>query len=443
MMTSLQIILAIVGVLFVAAVVAYNLWQERKYRQEANRLFSTKREDVLLGESVTMENHETLSPLIDTTQDDGMGWRLSKQAEPEPAARALGEEVGPPILPSSSRPAEPARPLSIRVEGPIREAEDEDLVVPTHARAVPAGQAKAQPQVQPVSQPRPPAAMPAEAVPVEASRFHPESGLDEGIEYVARLRFAQPSLTSYVSLLEGLRLIDKPVRAMGKRPGNGWEPLGGHPSNAYEALEFGIQLADRTGALSAPQLERFCQLLYDFAAAEGGAVSCTDRQAALQMAMDLDAFCMEVDVLIGLTVVSREDQPFRGEDIDRLATEEGLTLERDGAYHLLDEDGRGLFSLTNQEEQPFQYGGGGLVTHGVTLLFDVPRVRNGLVVFDRMTTFGLYLADALGGRLVDDNGRVVNRDNLQRDRDRLSDYYARMKLRGIEAGSTRALRLFS
>lgn len=433
MITSLQIILAIVGVVFVAAVIAYNLWQERKYRQEASRLFSTKREDILLGESVSTENHDSYVVPSRAEYDDAAGWRLD-QAEPSapmgaPAAEPTAQAQ---ITPLGERPVESPKGLDIQVEGPLRELEDEGLVVPTHAETVP------------VTPPKPPAPAPAvTAATAEAAGFHAESGLDEAVEYVARVRFAQPAVTSYVSLIEGLRRIGKPIRAMGKRPGEGWEPLSGHPSHALEGLEIGIQLADRNGAITSAQIERYCKLLYDFAAAEGGAVSCPDKHAALQQARDLDLFCMEVDVLIGLTVASRDGRPLRGEDIHRLATEAGLVLERDGAYYLLDEDGRALFSLANQEETPFRAGGEGLTTSGVTLLFDVPRVRDGLAVFDRMTGLGLHMAEVMRAQLVDDNGRVVTRDNLQKDRNRLADYYARMAQRGIEAGGDRALRLFA
>lgn len=431
MITSLQIILAVVGVLFVAAVIAYNLWQERKYRQEASRLFSTKREDILLGESVSTDDHDRHAIPSRAEHDDAAGWRLD-QAEPTVAAPTA--EPIPPTQSTavSTRPEVSAKGFDIQVEGPLHALEDEGLVVPTHAETVPAAPAKPTP-----SAPADTAAAP------EPAGFHAESGLDEAVEYVARVRFAQPAVTSYVSLIEGLRRIGKPIRAMGKQPGEGWEPLSGNPGHALEGLEIGIQLADRNGAITSTQIERFCKLLYDFAAAEGGAVSCPDKLSALQQARDLDLFCMEVDVLIGLTVASRDGHPLHGEDIHRLATEAGLVLERDGAYYLQDEDGRALFSMANQEETPFHDGGEGFTTSGVTLLFDVPRVRDGLAVFDRMTGLGLHLAEVMHAQLVDDNGRVVTRENLQKDRKRLADYYARMAQRGIEAGGDRALRLFA
>ena len=432
-MTSLQIILAVVGALFIAAVIAYNLWQERKYRQEVSRLFSTKREDILLGESASSENHDSYTIPSRAEYDDTASWRL-EQAEPSaalaaPAAEPTAQAQIPPL---AERPVESPKGQGIQVEAPLREPKDDGLVVPTHAETVPVTRPKPTP-----SAPAIPAAAP------EPTGFHAESGLDEAIEYVARVRFAHPTVTSYVSLIEGLRRIGKPIRAMGKRPGEGWEALSGHPGHALEGLEIGIQLADRNGAITNAQIERFCKLLYDFAAAEGGAVSCPDKHTALQQAKDLDLFCMEVDVLIGLTVASREGRPLRGEDIHRLATEAGLVLERDGVYYLRDEDRRALFSLANQEGQPFREGGEGFTTSGVTLLLDVPRVRDGLAVFDRMTGLGLHLAEVMRAQLVDDNGRVVTRDSLQKDRNRLADYYARMAQRGVEAGSERALRLFA
>ncbi len=433
MITSLQIILAIVGVLFIAAVIAYNLWQERKYRQEMSRMFSDKRENILLGEAVSTGQHDSYAIPSRADYDDAAGWRRD-QAETSPrnetpVAEPAAQLQPPPL---AERPSEPAKGLDGQVAGTLREPEEEGLVVPTHAETVPLASPKSTPPAPAITATTP-----------EPAGFHAESGLDEAVEYVARVRFAQPAVTSYASLIEGLRRIGKPIRAMGKRPGEGWEPLSGHPSHALEGLEIGIQLADRNGALTSAQLERFCKLLYDFAAAEGGAVSCPDKHNALQQARDLDLFCMEVDVLIGLTVASRDGRPLRGEDIHRLATEAGLVLGRDGVYYLQDEEGRPLFSLANQEEAPFRESGEGLTTSGVTLLFDVPRVRDGLAVFDRMTGLGLHMAEVLRAQLVDDNGRVVTRDNLKKDRNRLADYYARMAQRGIEAGSDRALRLFA
>lgn len=50
-MSDLQIALAAIGILVIAAVYAYNLWQERKLRRNLERAFSGDRDDVLLRDS--------------------------------------------------------------------------------------------------------------------------------------------------------------------------------------------------------------------------------------------------------------------------------------------------------------------------------------------------------------------------------------------------------
>jgi len=232
------------------------------------------------------------------------------------------------------------------------------------------------------------------------------------------------------------------VRAFGGRTDGTWEPLSAHPRSLYAQAEFGLQLADRGGAVSQDQLDAFCRALYEFAAEEGGAVTCPGKEEALAVARELDLFCMDVDVLIGLNIVSADSRPFTSEAMHSLALEARLGLEADGSFHARDDAGNSLFTLTNHEDRPFPRDGRGLTTHGITLLFDVPRVSDGLAVFDRMTRLGFELAWRLEGRLVDDNGRTVNEDSLNRDRTRLAQFYARMEARDIPAGGERAMRLF-
>jgi hypothetical protein len=270
----------------------------------------------------------------------------------------------------------------------------------------------------------------------------PHSGMDPLTEYIARLKFVAPTMANFGPLLITLRRIGKPVRAFGRRADGAWEVLSSHPRSAFDQVECGIQLVDRSGALSQDQIDAFTRALYEFAAEEGGAVSCPDKQETLDVARDLDLFCMDVDVLIGLNVVSADSRPFTSEAMHGLAMEARLSLEPDGSFHARDAFNHTLFTLANQGDEPFPRDGRGLTTHGVTLLFDVPRVADGLAVFDRMTQLGFDLAIRLEGRLVDDNGRNVSEDSLNRDRARLMSFYQRMEARGIPAGGERALRLF-
>jgi hypothetical protein len=265
----------------------------------------------------------------------------------------------------------------------------------------------------------------------------PESPLDGEIEYIARLRYAHPSAILFATLQENLRRISKPIRMVGRRGDGGWEPVLGHAARTYDTVELALLLADRAGPVSEVQLDAFCQRLYEFATEHGGAISCQDKGEAVARAGALDGFCAEVDMLIGLNVIPPTHADFTGRRIHELAARAGLVQGADGIYSLRDAEGRLSFTLTDGVQ------GADDVAHGLSLLFDVPRVANGLDAFDRMTRLGLELAEYLGGRLVDDGGRPVNRSSLEKDRASLEILYARMAARGIPAGGERALRLFA
>ncbi len=454
MMTTLQIVLAIVGIGMIGAIVIYNLVQERRFRKEADRLFSHKRDDIMLGEAVRTEP---------SRRQGEARIQLTGQEAASPEARQAVEDADAPLR-GGHREVDFSFPDSIETES---DQHDEERSLPS-----PPAPRSSEPSIQtPTREPVPPRTIAAEKpaaeveppeeelgyLPPLAAAFSESaqvaepviaqaqvaSGLDAQTEFIARLKFASPAFTSYAGLLNSLRRLGKPVRSFGLRADGVWEALTGNPRNAYSQMELGLQLADRSGAVAQDQLDAFCRTLYTFAADAGGAVICPDKEDALERARELDLFCMDVDVLMGLNVVAADTHPFTSEAIHTAAVTAGLTLERDGIYHGRDAGGHSLFTLTNQEETPFPLDGRGLTTHGVTLLFDVPRVADGVNVFDRMTEFGYSLADRLSGRLVDDNGRAVSNDSLNRDRARLVEFYTRMQRQNIPAGGERALRLFA
>ncbi|MDP2788213.1 MAG: cell division protein ZipA C-terminal FtsZ-binding domain-containing protein [Pseudomonadota bacterium] len=452
MMTTLQIVLAIVGVVLIAIIVIYNLLQERRFRKEAEKMFSHRREDVMLGESVRTESSNRRAETH---------IHLTDEASPAPEVQHVVDEADAP-LPSMDAMRQPASASILSAIESIGPSLSDEVFTSRPTVTVDSAEPKAaprpQPAVKPIQQPiRKPvaapqltpqsaaAASPARAQPTDAAVDAKQPGasnLDAATEYIARLKFVAPTMANFGPLLATLRRIGKPVRAFGRRADGAWEALSSHPRSAFDQVEFGLQLADRSGALSQDHLDAFSRALYEFAAEEGGAVSCPDKQEALDRARDLDLFCMDVDVLIGLNVVSADSRPFTSEAMHGLALEAGLSLEPAGSFHARDAFGHTLFTLANQGEEPFPRDGRGLTTHGVTLLFDVPRVADGLAVFDRMTQLGFDLAARLEGRLVDDNSRAVSEESLNRDRARLMAFYQRMEARAIPAGGERSLRLF-
>jgi ZipA-like protein with FtsZ-binding domain len=246
-------------------------------------------------------------------------------------------------------------------------------------------------------------------------------------------------------LLSRVAACGKRVRAAGFNASIGeWEDLGRAGGIRGTSLRLALQLVDRTGPVTAPQLGVFSDAVKHCAGRIGATAEMSDVQAALKTARDLDGFCAEVDVAIGLNIVAPEGGAFAGTRIRALAEAAGFKLEPEGVFHYRDDQRGTLFTLDNHEPAPFipeQIKS--LSTTGITLLLDVPCVSDGQHALGRMIDIAKGLAEALGGRLVDDNRVALNDPGLSKIRQQLNAIHATMEARGVNAGSARALRLFA
>lgn len=407
-MTDLQLGSLIVGGAIVGLVYAYNWWQERRYRQQAQKAFARNHPDVLLetpknmvrqGESMRME------PVIQTS--------APAEAVAMPTMRAVEPEVR----------AEP------RID-PVLLADDDldDFVDPQAALAA--------------RKPAAPAPAPAPSIAPSAPVIEEEepqdevvttSMLDAALDFIAEIRASDPIPAVNVPTFPGA----KRIVTLGLNDAGQWEVVVSTSRSRYRQLQVGLQLADRQGALTQEQLNAFCMGVQQFADEFDASVTFPQRSAKLNTARELDEFCASVDVLIGLNILP-VTKPFPVEKIRVLAEKAGLLRGPDGNFHYRSDSGKTLFTLTNHDESPF-----GTTSEGLTLLFDVPRVAGGLAVFDYLADFAQTLSTALEGTLADDNGKVLTESSLDNIRAQLADIYARMDDRGIAAGSMAALRLFA
>jgi FtsZ-interacting cell division protein ZipA len=241
------------------------------------------------------------------------------------------------------------------------------------------------------------------------------------------------------------RALNKPVRWVGLPVGAGeWEEVQPWRDVHYQQVMVTMQLADRNGAVQEGDLSSLCALLQSTAESHQLRIACDDVGEAVERALAIDRFCVDVDVLIGLNVVARGEGSVNLTRIVREAEASGMVLGMDGVFQLLDSRGEPLYVLCNHDAEPFSTQVlEGQATQGVTLQFDVPRVPDGLKVFDNMVAFGRKLSSEVGGILVDDNLRPLTDTGIERIRAQLTRIYERMEARGVPSGSRRALRLFS
>jgi hypothetical protein len=401
-MSELQISLLAIGLLIVAGVYGFNRFQERKYRRIAEKAFPARQDDVLLDSGA-----DTLPDTLPDTHEVA-GFREGLRIEPVVS------------MPTEEMPEEPA-------EEPVAAEETVEEIEPIPAvESLPEEQAK-----QPL---------------VAHHEDRPVMSQDETINYRVQLHPSEP--VGAAALIEAMQRqgdFGKRVHWLGMNSlTGGWEEVGQGSAEEYLNIAATLQLADRTGPVSDSDLAAFCSQVQTVADELMAIAEFPKRQPALALAAALDQFCADVDVLIGANIITQNGEAFAATKVRAMAEAAGMKLQPDGAFHFFNDEGADLFSLANLDPTPFSADNiRQLSTHGITFLFDVPRVADGVRVFNQMLMLARQMASSLGGQVVDDNRRPLTDAGIAKIKQQLADIYARMEAQQIRSGSARALRLFS
>lgn len=274
----------------------------------------------------------------------------------------------------------------------------------------------------------------------------PPAPIDPLLEFGIMLHTLDPMpSTLFTHLIENQRIASKATRWVGYSTQQyKWLDISPWRQQEFTDVLVAIQLTDRQGAVNEMDLRTVCDEVQQIAARYHGVASWEELAPVSIKAAKLDRFCVEVDVLIGLNVVSTNGPVFSGATIAQAALQAGLQLDATGVYHRLNDKNEVLYTMCNHEDVPFVADQmASLSTHGVTLLFEVPRIAQGVKVFADMAHFGQTLAEQLGGKLVDDNIRPLSSTGLQKIQAQLVHIYQQMEAGQIPAGSKRAMRLFN
>jgi len=272
-----------------------------------------------------------------------------------------------------------------------------------------------------------------------------DAALDVSIAYVAEIRVGEvvPADT-ITTLTQALSELGRRYQLSGYDfHTHKWEPVS-DPDHWYTSIRVSGQLVDRNGRIAREELEQVAAMLRKQADAISAIAELPDIESVLSTAVALDEFCVDVDVIVGLSVIARSGQVLHGTQLRALAESSGLNLDSNGVFVMQDANGDALFTMDNQESKPFRADElKELVTQGVTFLLDVPRTSDGLKVFNNMVTICRQFADSLDGMLCDDNRVMLNDSGLEKIRNKLRSIYESMEQRGISAGSQSARNLFS
>ncbi len=452
-MSVLQISLIVLAVLAVAGVGFYNWLQERKYRRQWATTFGRGPQQVV--------RDPVDSELTEVPDDDWSEPRLV-----EPVADRLNEsgqhsDALVSGVESDTRGNTPSSDSGWHGKQAIRDVDDASRQsrAGQHTGSVQAVQAVQDAQDALVTDSTMTAGADATSIATPGSVQQantrvlddriadlPPAPVDALLDFVISLHTLEvmPS-TAFTELMEHWRKEHHAARWLAyQHETDKWTEISPWRHQQFVDVVVAVQLADRQGAVSEGLLQGLIGQLRELATRFDGIVRWEDLAPALLRAARIDQFCLEVDVLIGLNVVAEDARIFSGADINRLAEAAGMVLDETGVYQRLNERGDVLYTLRNHEDTPFvREQMANLVTHGVTLLFEVPRIENGVAVFADMTQFAHHMAQVLGGRLVDDAIRSLSAAGIEKIQTQLVRRYQLMEAFDVPAGSRRALRLFN
>lgn len=386
-MSTLQISLAIIGGLVLAGVVAYNAWVTSK---NAPRTASERPGLDGAGEPQSFESPLT-GPVIEPDHDGiseriepVMGHPFEPAPEPEPQVVVDGEACVPVVVPVTLN----------------------NVVSPPEKRP----------------------------------------GLDALIDVITPLAVEGPvSGDALLAALPGTRRVgSKPFAVEGLNETSGeWESP--RPGQRYHALQAGVQLANRAGALNDIEFSEFVVKAQAFADAVGAAPDFPDMRAEVARARELDAFASGHDAQLGFTLRARRSAWSPGyvaQNAARLGFVAGVLPGR----MVLPASAAGqapILSLAFDSQAAMAEDPEQSALREVALSLEVTHVPRSEQPFVRMRQAASALAEAMEGVITDDGGQLLSTDTMDGIGADLESLYDALDSHDLSAGSPQARRLFS
>ena len=272
------------------------------------------------------------------------------------------------------------------------------------------------------------------------------SGIDPVIDFVVEVSLPEPAMGDevYDHLCGLLAAYGKSVMVAGfNEVGGEW--LDASAGGSFMRLRYALQISDRSGCIPLDALAAFRDAVVTWADVHGGQYEHPEIKGVHANAAQLDEFCADVDIAIGINVVAGEGEgaAISGLRVAELAEKCALMLDSKGRFFAAGGQGAVTYTLENHEPMPFVTNQlHELQTSGITFLLDVPRVADALTAFDAMLATARIFGEELNGLLVDDNRNALSDAALAAIRKQLEGILEKMQAGRIEAGGARALRLF-
>jgi hypothetical protein len=198
----------------------------------------------------------------------------------------------------------------------------------------------------------------------------------------------------------------------------------------YSELLLAAQMAHRHGPLDEIDAARFVAAAQQIALATDAEFDAPDVDRLVAQAAELDRLCARFDVQITLTLEG--EAPWTADRVQAAAGPLGFSAVAAGRWEL--REGQHLVLVLSAAELPGRR---------LAVSIDAPLVPPETSPLARQFAVADQLAAPLQARVVDDNGRPVQREAHFAIAAQLAGLYEQMQAAGIAAGSVRARRLYA
>lgn len=199
----------------------------------------------------------------------------------------------------------------------------------------------------------------------------------------------------------------------------------------YSELLLAVQLAHRNGALGEIDAGRFVAAAQQIALAVDADFDAPDVPRLVAQAAELDQLCARFDVQVTLTLEGSA-APWTADVIQGAAGPLGFVPVAAGRWELREQ---GVLALNLAAAE--------IPGKRLAVSIDVPLVPPETSPLARQFAVADDLAARLQARVVDDNGRPVQREAHFAIAAQLAGLYEQMQAAGVVAGSERARRLYA
>ena len=427
------------GLAAILAVLLFNSYKEKRYRDEVRRQFGHSDQDALL-DSKREEVRDGQGVL-----NQGMMHHQHSQAVAE---QELSPQPQAFVAPDETVHAVPAQESIAEVNVAVDEVAAEPAVA-----AVAESQAEVLPEAESAVSPK---SIKDLAVPgiknVLSAAQKPEAGLLLDLQDLTRMELPwfdnRVDYMAYVSLREARELHTMPrlsnrhhFRVVGCTMDGRFQLAEPIPSVYYQGFVMGLQCISRKGLAAREDLTQFAEQVRQFASQMGAGVAVANADAFMQVAEPMDELCVRVDQTIAIHLVSRES--VSGREIK--AALENLKFELDaGIFWYRDVHGKNLFNAVNLDSTPFIAAAlDDQAYRGFSMLYDLTKVPAGEKTFNQFMDLVVKLSSHLGLDLVDDQLNELSTQWLKDIRSYVVERQDEMLSVDIEPGSELAERLFS